>query len=119
MQTMEYSYIWMENDTTFGLMHLFEEDLCSDDESDSDEDYGLKSLFGEDPDYWLEDPTIGFNLRIHDPFFGRFFATTPSNASLDIDDHMEDCLFWGIIVIVISMIVILILVPLFCLLSNR
>ena len=27
MQTMEYSYIWMENDTTFGLMNV-DSEIC-------------------------------------------------------------------------------------------
>ena len=53
---MQDSYIGTENESTFCLVNLFEED----DEFDS-EDYGLKSLFEEDPDC-IETSTIGTSI---------------------------------------------------------
>ena len=71
---MQDSYIGTENDSTFRLVNLFEED----DEFDS-EDYGLKSLFEEDPDC-IETSTIG----------------TSSKSTFSFDNDQNDdslCLF--------------------------
>ena len=79
------SYIGTENDSTFRLVNLFEED----DEFDS-EDYGLRSLFEEDPDC-IETSTIG----------------TSSKSTFSFDNDQNDdslCLFVCLFVCCLSVV---------------
>ena len=90
---MQDSYFGRENDSTFRLVNLFEED----DDFDS-EDYGLKSLFEEDPEIL----TIG--------------TSTASTCSFDNDQNDNSlclfaCLFlsclsvvWVIVIFVIMIV---------------